>query len=122
MQETSDAPIASLVRTEGAPPTVPATVNFSTKSSSISVGRLDSNAVVLNDRKISKVHARLTLRTCKRKRMADGEIMKRLFVKDSSTFGTFVNGKRVPAKLKKFRIRSGDTLQIKDPGDRKSVV
>jgi len=35
-------------------------------------------------------------------------------ITDTSTNGTYINGKRVQTKGKRFRIRSGDTLQVKD--------
>lgn len=39
-----------------------------------------------------------------------------LAVSDHSTNGTWVNDQRVPAKDKRFRIRTGDRLLVKDPG------
>ncbi|CAJ1353389.1 unnamed protein product [Effrenium voratum] len=89
-------------------------------NSSVSVGpepgvrRAENNQIPLNDKKISKNHALLTLRACKRKGAADGEVMKRVFIKDSSTFGTFVNGKA----LKKGEwtiLQEGDALGLRNP-------
>eukprot|EP00404_Azadinium_spinosum_P010975 CAMPEP_0180529674 /NCGR_PEP_ID=MMETSP1036_2-20121128/61504_1 /TAXON_ID=632150 /ORGANISM="Azadinium spinosum, Strain 3D9" /LENGTH=114 /DNA_ID=CAMNT_0022543409 /DNA_START=88 /DNA_END=428 /DNA_ORIENTATION=+ len=114
MESTSSVTIATLVRTEGAPPTIPATVAFSAQNASISVGRIESCQVVLNDKKVSKVHARLTLRTCKRKGAADGAVMKRLFIKDSSTFGTFVNGKALQ-KEQWVMLQEGDVIGLRNP-------
>eukprot|EP00439_Symbiodinium_sp_Y106_P067338 s1310_g11.t1 len=104
-QETSQ-PVAALVRTEGAPKSVPPLIAFSQSNSSVSVGRAENNQIPLNDKKISKNHALLTLRTCKRKGAADGE--------DSSTFGTFVNGKA----LKKGEwtiLQEGDAIGLRNP-------
>ena len=122
MDENSQ-PVAVLVRTDGAPKTVPPLIVFSSVNSSVSVGRAENNQIPLNDKKISKNHALLTLRSCKRKGAQDGEaggvragagvqaviflgqtlicfsfdtlcdftrqVMRRVFIKDSSTFGTF---------------------------------
>ncbi|CAJ1384068.1 unnamed protein product [Effrenium voratum] len=107
-------PVAVLVRTEGAPSSVPPLIAFSHPNSSVSVGRAENNQIPLNDKKISKNHALLTLRACKRKGAADGEVMKRVFIKDSSTFGTFVNGKA----LKKGEwtiLQEGDALGLRNP-------
>merc|ERR1719253_1078670 len=38
-----------------------------------------------------------------------------LTIVDTSTNGTYINGKRIQAKHKRFRLRSGDTLQLMDP-------
>jgi len=112
-EETSQ-PVAALVRTEGAPKSVPPLIAFSQSNSSVSVGRAENNQIPLNDKKISKNHALLTLRTCKRKGAADGEVMRRVFIKDSSTFGTFVNGKA----LKKGEwtiLQEGDAIGLRNP-------
>lgn len=106
--------IAVLIRTDGAPSTVPSIIVFRQPNSSISVGRAENNQVVLNDKKISKAHALLTLRTCKRKGASDGEVMRRVFIKDSSTFGTFLNGKA----LKKGEwtiINEADIVGLRNP-------
>lgn len=107
-------PVAVLVRTDGAPQTVPPLIAFSQVNSSISVGRAENNQIPLNDKKISKNHALLTLRSCKRKGAQDGEVMRRVFIKDSSTFGTFVNGKA----LKKGEwtiLQEGDAIGLRNP-------
>jgi len=103
---------ATLVRLEGAPETLPELLSFGTQTS-ISIGRLESNQVVLNDRKISKVHCRMTLRTCKRKG-SDAEIMRRVFAKDSSTFGTFVNGVALQ-KEQWSMLQEGDVVGLRNP-------
>ena len=82
-------PVAVLVRTDGAPKTVPPLIAFSHPNSSVSVGRAENNQIPLNDKKITKNHAMLTLRACKLKGAQDGEVMRRVFIKDSSTFGHF---------------------------------
>jgi len=38
-----------------------------------------------------------------------------LSIMDTSTNGTYINGKRLEAKKKRYRIRSGDLLQLIDP-------
>ncbi|CAE8738923.1 unnamed protein product, partial [Polarella glacialis] len=114
MDAAAGPPVAVLIRTEGAPQSVPAVIIFSQPNSSISVGRAETNQVALNDRKISKAHALLTLKTCKRKGAADGEVMRRVFIKDSSTFGTFINGKA----LKKGEwtiVNEGDAVGLRNP-------
>eukprot|EP00438_Fugacium_kawagutii_P033890 Skav220979 [mRNA] locus=scaffold1541:29091:40106:+ [translate_table: standard] len=112
MEDSS--PVAVLVRTEGAPATVPPLIAFSQVNSSVSVGRAENNQIPLNDKKISKNHALLQLRACKRKGAQDGEVMRRVFIKDSSTFGTFVNGKA----LKKGEwsiLQEGDAIGLRNP-------
>mmetsp|Transcript_56189 Transcript_56189/g.180362 ORF Transcript_56189/g.180362 Transcript_56189/m.180362 type:complete len:249 (+) Transcript_56189:85-831(+) len=75
---------------------------------SITIGSARGTAdVVVHDEGISKRHASLVLIG------VNGELA--LAVVDTSTNGTFVNGKPLLAKKKRFRIRSGDVLQIKDP-------
>lgn len=64
--------------------------------------------VLVREEGVSKKHVSLVLISI------HGELG--LAIVDSSTNGTFVNGKRLPAKQKRFRIRSGDTVLIKDPG------
>lgn len=64
--------------------------------------------VLVREEGISKRHASLVLIAI------HGELG--LAIVDSSTNGTFVNGKRLPAKQKRFRIRSGDVVLVKDPG------
>eukprot|EP00929_Paragymnodinium_shiwhaense_P012415 TRINITY_DN1195_c0_g2_i1.p1 TRINITY_DN1195_c0_g2~~TRINITY_DN1195_c0_g2_i1.p1 ORF type:complete len:1778 (+),score=452.33 TRINITY_DN1195_c0_g2_i1:143-5476(+) len=107
------APVAALVRQPGAPESLPEVVPFGLQTA-ISVGRADSNAISLADKKISKVHCRLTLRTCKRKGAADGEIMRRVFIKDQSTFGTFVNGKSL-TKEQWVMLDEGDVVGLRNP-------
>ena len=107
-------PVAVLVRTDGAPKTVPPLIAFSHPNSSVSVGRAENNQIPLNDKKISKNHAMLTLRACKLKGAQDGEVMRRVFIKDSSTFGTFVNGK--PLKKGEWSIlQEGDAIGLRNP-------
>jgi pSer/pThr/pTyr-binding forkhead associated (FHA) protein len=63
--------------------------------------------VLVTNEIVSKKHVKLELVGIK------GELA--LSVIDTSTNGTFLNGKRLEAKKKRFRIRSGDTLQLMDP-------
>jgi len=63
--------------------------------------------VVVRDETVSKRHTVLALVAI------NGELA--LGIVDHSTNGTFVNGQRLPSKTKRFRMRNGDTLQIKDP-------
>ena len=112
--DDNSRPVAVLVRTDGAPETVPPLIAFSHPNSSVSVGRAENNQIPLNDKKISKNHAMLTLRACKRKGAQDGEVMRRVFIKDSSTFGTFVNGK--PLKKGEWSIlQEGDAIGLRNP-------
>ena len=112
--DDNSLPVAVLVRTDGAPKTVPPLIAFSHTNSSVSVGRAENNQIPLNDKKISKNHATLTLRACKRKGAQDGEVMRRVFIKDSSTFGTFVNGK--PLKKNEWSIlQEGDAIGLRNP-------
>lgn len=62
--------------------------------------------LVIVDEAVSKKHCVLALIGI------HGELA--LSVVDYSTNGTFVNGSRLPTKGKRFRIRSGDRLQVKD--------
>mmetsp|Transcript_38077 Transcript_38077/g.89156 ORF Transcript_38077/g.89156 Transcript_38077/m.89156 type:complete len:1075 (-) Transcript_38077:54-3278(-) len=110
----SSKPIVVLSRTEGAPTNLIERVDFSTQSTTASVGRFDGNTIVVNDKKISKVHCRFTLRACKKKGAEDGEILKRLFVKDSSSFGTFVNGKAI-VKEQWMLLQDGDWIGLRNP-------
>lgn len=106
--------VAALVRTKDAPTSLPQVVHFNAANAAISVGRAETNQIIINDKKISKVHAKLTLRTCKRKGASDAEAMKRLFVKDSSTFGTFINGKAIPKEQWQI-LQEGDVLGLRNP-------
>mmetsp|Transcript_15878 Transcript_15878/g.39720 ORF Transcript_15878/g.39720 Transcript_15878/m.39720 type:complete len:1963 (+) Transcript_15878:175-6063(+) len=108
------AVVASLIRIIGAPASLPGVVPFTEQSSTIGVGRAETNQVVINDKKISKVHCRLTLRTCKRKGDAGGEILRMIFIKDSSTFGTFVNGKAI-AKEQWIMLHENDIVGLRNP-------
>lgn len=63
--------------------------------------------VLVRDEAVSKKHTTLALIA------VHGELA--LAIVDSSTNGTFVNGNRLPAKQKRFRIRPGDVLLLKDP-------
>eukprot|EP00927_Polykrikos_kofoidii_P016649 TRINITY_DN17534_c0_g1_i1.p1 TRINITY_DN17534_c0_g1~~TRINITY_DN17534_c0_g1_i1.p1 ORF type:complete len:1908 (-),score=371.19 TRINITY_DN17534_c0_g1_i1:105-5828(-) len=110
--EDSAVPVAALVRTPGAPPVLPEVVPFSSQNAAISIGRAETNNIVLNDRKISKVHARMQLRTCKRK--GSDEVMRRLFIRDSSTFGAFVNGVAC-AKEQWVMLEEGDVIGLRNP-------
>jgi len=109
-----DTPAAMLVRAPGAPENLPSVVPFNEQNGTICMGRLESNQVVMQDRKISKVHCRLILRTCKRKGIEGGEILRRVFIKDSSTFGTFINGKAV-AKEQWVMLQEGDLIGLRNP-------
>ncbi|CAK0871053.1 unnamed protein product, partial [Prorocentrum cordatum] len=113
-EDGAGTPIAQLVRTEAAPENLPAAVTFTAQSTSASVGRLETNNVVLNDKKISKVHCRLTLRTCKQKGVDNGEILKRVFIKDSSSFGTYVNGTQLQ-KEQWVMLQEGDVIGLRKP-------
>merc|ERR1712060_359547 len=62
--------------------------------------------VFVVDEAISKVHCVLALIGI------HGELA--LSITDHSTNGTFVNGKRLPVKKKRYRIRNGDRVEIKD--------
>lgn len=63
--------------------------------------------VCVIDDAVSKRHTEIELVGIK------GELA--LSIVDYSTNGTYINGKRLQAKKKRFRIRSGDLLQIMDP-------
>jgi hypothetical protein len=63
--------------------------------------------VLVSDECVSKKHATLALVGI------HGELA--LSIMDTSTNGTFVNGERLQAKKKRYRIRNGDKLQIMDP-------
>jgi len=67
-------------------------------------GKVD---VVVRDDVISKKHMSFGLAGI------NGELV--LTIVDHSTNGTFVNGNRLPAKDKRFRIRNGDKLTLKKP-------
>eukprot|EP00931_Biecheleriopsis_adriatica_P116004 TRINITY_DN9171_c0_g1_i1.p1 TRINITY_DN9171_c0_g1~~TRINITY_DN9171_c0_g1_i1.p1 ORF type:complete len:259 (-),score=67.90 TRINITY_DN9171_c0_g1_i1:121-864(-) len=67
-------------------------------------GRVD---VVVHDDAISKKHLSLSLVGI------HGELA--LSILDHSTNGSYLNGNRLPAKNKRFRIRSGDKLTLKAP-------
>lgn len=69
--------------------------------------RGQTNDIVVTDDVVSKKHVLLSLVGI------HGELA--LSIADLSTNGTFVNDKRLPEKKKRFRIRSGDVLTLKDP-------
>lgn len=66
-------------------------------------GKVD---LLVSDEAVSKKHATLSIVGIK------GELA--LSVMDYSTNGTFVNGERLPEKQKRYRIRSGDKLTVKN--------
>lgn len=75
---------------------------------SITIGQLRGVAdVVIRDEAVSKKHCVLSLIGI------NGELG--LSIIDHSTNGTFVNGKRLPVKQKRYRVRSGDKLFVKHP-------
>lgn len=63
--------------------------------------------VLCTNEAVSKKHTSLALVG------VHGELA--LSIMDTSTNGTYVNGKRLEAKKKRYRIRSGDLLQLVDP-------
>jgi len=63
--------------------------------------------VVIRDEAISKKHVSLALVGIHRELA--------LSVIDHSTNGAWINGERLPARGKRFRVRNGDRLEIKDP-------
>lgn len=74
---------------------------------SVTIGsKRGSVDLLVVDEAVSKRHCVLSLMA------AHGDLA--LSIVDHSTNGTFVNGKRVPQKGKRFRIRSGDSFQVKD--------
>mmetsp|Transcript_103108 Transcript_103108/g.204775 ORF Transcript_103108/g.204775 Transcript_103108/m.204775 type:complete len:260 (+) Transcript_103108:54-833(+) len=78
-------------------------------SQSITIGSARGVAdVVVRDEAVSKKHTTLALIGI------HGELA--LAIVDNSTNGTFVNGNRLVARNKRFRIRNGDVILIKDPG------
>merc|ERR1739841_209230 len=64
--------------------------------------------VLVSGEAVSKKHTMLELVGI------NGELA--LCIIDKSTNGTYINGKRIGVKNKRFRIRSGDKLQLMDPG------
>lgn len=64
--------------------------------------------VLVNDEAVSKKHCTLELIGIK------GELA--LSVIDNSTNGTYVNGERLAVKGKRYRVRNGDKLILKNPG------
>merc|ERR1711884_825237 len=107
------APLAMLMRTENAPTNLQKIVFFTEQNDTVHVGRQDSNHVVMDDPKISRVHATLVWRVCEQKGVGDGEVPRRVFVRDSSTFGTFINGKAVARGW--AMLQEGDILGLRYP-------
>merc|ERR1712129_170982 len=64
--------------------------------------------LIAMDEAVSKKHCILTLIG------VHGELA--MGIIDHSTNGTYVNGKRIAVKGKRYRIRSGDTILVKNPG------
>ena len=83
-------------------------------SAGISIGRLETNQLVLHDLDVSNVHARFSMRMCKRRGPADGEVVKRLFVMDSSATGTYVGGGALPYE-RWVMLADGDVISLRNP-------
>lgn len=109
-----DGPLAALVRTDDAPASLPLVVLFTAERPTMNMGRADSNAVVLVDKRVSKLHCKLALRTCRQKGVDNGEPLRRIFVRDASSFGTFING-MVVQKEQWVVLQEGDVLAMRNP-------
>mmetsp|Transcript_54487 Transcript_54487/g.129895 ORF Transcript_54487/g.129895 Transcript_54487/m.129895 type:complete len:282 (-) Transcript_54487:82-927(-) len=70
-------------------------------------GQRKFSELVVGGEAVSKKHCTIALVAIK------GELA--LSITDSSTNGTWVNGQRLREKQKKYRLRSGDRLQLKSP-------
>eukprot|EP00747_Dinoflagellata_sp_TGD_P119073 gnl/TRDRNA2_/TRDRNA2_172942_c0_seq1.p1 gnl/TRDRNA2_/TRDRNA2_172942_c0~~gnl/TRDRNA2_/TRDRNA2_172942_c0_seq1.p1 ORF type:complete len:392 (-),score=38.27 gnl/TRDRNA2_/TRDRNA2_172942_c0_seq1:138-1313(-) len=107
-------PIVHLRKTNGALQSLPDLVTFTDANRTVTVGRSASNTVVVNDKRISKVHCRLMLRQFRLKGSTCESTSVRLFILDCSTFGTFVNGKALFKKQWAI-LEEGDLLGIFNP-------
>eukprot|EP00405_Crypthecodinium_cohnii_P020981 CAMPEP_0206473832 /NCGR_PEP_ID=MMETSP0324_2-20121206/33119_1 /ASSEMBLY_ACC=CAM_ASM_000836 /TAXON_ID=2866 /ORGANISM="Crypthecodinium cohnii, Strain Seligo" /LENGTH=149 /DNA_ID=CAMNT_0053948875 /DNA_START=183 /DNA_END=628 /DNA_ORIENTATION=+ len=114
MASADDTPMVALRRTAGAPQTLKPELIFSGANFQASAGRLDSNDITLPDRKISKTHCKMILRTCKQKGADDGEVLRRLFIRDFSSFGTFVNGTAI-IKDQWVMLQHNDVIGLRNP-------
>lgn len=114
MASATEPVVAALIRTDAAPDGVPGTIVFTKKVPSATMGRLENNEVVLDDLKVSKVHARVLLKSHRRRGTEDGMGVLRLFIKDTSSFGTHVNGCKLATERWTMLVED-DVIGLKQP-------